>query len=71
MTKLEAWKAWCETTGTGDRLATEYTLENSSHGKTFSFAWELAHEECAKACEDAPEPDGRDLAERIRARSKQ
>lgn len=25
-------------------------------------------EECAKVCEDAPEPDGRDLAERIRNR---
>lgn len=25
-------------------------------------------EECAKACENAPEPDGADLAERIRAR---
>jgi hypothetical protein len=25
-------------------------------------------EACAKVCEDAPEPDGRDLAERIRAR---
>ena len=30
-----------------------------------------AHEReaCAKVCEDAPEPDGRDLADRIRARS--
>ena len=25
-------------------------------------------EACAKLCEDAPEPDGTDLAERIRAR---
>jgi len=25
-------------------------------------------EACAKVCDDAPEPDGRDLAERIRAR---
>jgi hypothetical protein len=25
-------------------------------------------EACAKVCEDAPEPDGADLAERIRAR---
>jgi hypothetical protein len=25
-------------------------------------------EACAKVCEDAPEPDGKDLAERIRAR---
>lgn len=28
-------------------------------------------EACAKVCEDAPEPDGRDLAERIRARGGQ
>ena len=27
-------------------------------------------EACAKVCEDAPEPDGADLAERIRARGK-
>ena len=26
---------------------------------------------CAKVCEDAPEPDGADLAERIRARGVQ
>ena len=26
-------------------------------------------EACAKVCEDAPEPDGSDLADRIRARS--
>jgi len=39
MTKLEAWKAWCESAGT-PYLATEFTLEQSSHGKAFSFAWE-------------------------------
>jgi len=39
MSKLEAWKAWCESAGTPD-LATEFTLEQSSHGKAFSFAWE-------------------------------
>ena len=41
MTKLEAWQAWCTTAGTAD-LATEFTLENSSHGKAFSFAWDAA-----------------------------
>ena len=41
MTKLEAWKAWCEIAGTAD-LATEFTLEQSSHGKAFSFAWDAA-----------------------------
>jgi hypothetical protein len=43
MTKLEAWKAWCESAGTPD-LATEFTLEQSSHGKAFSFAWESGAE---------------------------
>lgn len=28
-------------------------------------------EACAKVCENAPEPDGRDLAKRIRARGEQ
>lgn len=50
MTKLEAWQAWCTTAGTAD-LATEFTLEQSSHGKAFSFAWDAAvqaeREECA------------------------
>ena len=44
MTKLEAWKAWCESAGTPD-LATEFTLEQSSHGKAFSFAWERGPEQ--------------------------
>lgn len=55
MTKFEAWKAWCETAGTAD-LATEFTLEQSSHGRAFSFAWDAAakaeREECAKVCDD-------------------
>lgn len=41
MTKLEAWKAWCEQTGSKIE-ASEYTLTASSHGKAFSFAWEAA-----------------------------
>jgi hypothetical protein len=44
---------------------------NSVHPSIERFA-ELVREDereaCAKVCEDAPEPDGRDLAERIRAR---
>ena len=51
MTKLAAWKEWCVSTGTGDRLAEQLTLENSSHGKAFSFAWDAAHEACAQVCE--------------------
>jgi len=51
MTKLEAWQAWCATAGT-ERLADQFTLENSSHGKAFSFAWGAAHEACAKVCDE-------------------
>jgi hypothetical protein len=43
MTKLEAWQAWCET---------EFTLEQSSHGKAFSFAWdEAAKAERKRICD--------------------
>lgn len=31
----------------------------------------IMREACAKVCEDAPEPDGADLAERIRARGQE
>ena len=56
MTKLEAWKAWCESAGTPD-LATEFTLEQSSHGKAFSFAWERGakHERERIIAANAPE----------------
>ena len=54
MTKLEAWQAWCATAGT-ERLADQFTLENSSHGKAFSFAWDAAHEACAKVCDSLEE----------------
>ena len=40
-------------------------------GALHRFASLIAADEreaCAKVCEDAPEPDGADLAERIRAR---
>jgi hypothetical protein len=47
MTKLEAWKAWCDTTGTGDLLANQFTLDNSSHGKAFSYAWNVALDDTA------------------------
>lgn len=41
--KLEAWKAWCKQTSSnvGDDA---FTLEKSSHGKAFSFAWDAATE---------------------------
>lgn len=56
MTKLEAWKAWSAIAGT-ERLADEFTLENSSHGKAFSFAWDAAHEACAKVCDQRATED--------------
>lgn len=71
MTKLEAWKAWCTTAGT-EQLADQFTLENSSHGKAFSFAWDAAHEACAKVCEDEGEridASWMSCAAAIRARS--
>lgn len=77
MTKLEAWQAWCTTAGT-ERLADQFTLENSSHGKAFSFAWDAAHEACAKVCEERDvtgecyvegSAESRGCAEAIRARS--
>jgi hypothetical protein len=37
MTKLEAWKEWCKSSGT-EGLATEFTLEKSSHGDVCSIA---------------------------------
>ena len=42
MTKLEAWKKWCEEAHVME--ATYYTLQNSSHGKAFSYAWDAAVE---------------------------
>ena len=77
MTKLEAWKAWFATTGTGDLLANQFTLENSSHGKAFSYAWDAAvlaeREACAKVCEDLDawnmDDPGSTAAEAIRART--
>ena len=41
MTKLEAWQAWCAGAGT-EQLADQFTLEKSSHGKAFSYAWDAA-----------------------------
>jgi len=72
MTKLEAWKAWCTTAGT-ERLADQFTLDNSSHGKAFSFAWDAAHEACAKLCEEwacslSGEPEMLEIAKEIRTR---
>ena len=73
MTKLEAWKAWCTTAGTG-QLADQFTLENSSHGKAFSFAWDAAHEACAKVCDEIAKlpndlmSDAPHIASAIRAR---
>lgn len=53
MTKLEAWKAWCTAAGT-ERLADQFTLDNSSHGKAFSYAWNAALDDTAKKIEAMP-----------------
>lgn len=46
MTKEEAWKQWLITnnfhTGQADSA-----LLHSSHGQTFSYAWDAATEQCA------------------------
>jgi len=49
--KLEAWKAWCKQTSSnvGDDA---FTLEKSSHGKAFSFAWDAATEAQQKRVEE-------------------
>ena len=41
---------------------------NDELRKMVEMAIEAEREACAKVCEEAPEPDGKDLAERIRAR---
>ena len=83
MTKLEAWKAWCATTGTGDLLANQFTLEKSSHGKAFSYAWDAAvlaeREACAKVCDNMAMRSYKDIraaalesaADNIRARGQE
>jgi len=49
---------------TGQQIAAFYKLvEERAAAKE--------REACAKVCEDAPEPDGADLAERIRARGQE
>ena len=60
------------------RMAREAGCSPFDQGCTLAHVQDLerfaalvaAHEReaCAKVCEDAPEPDGMDLAERIRAR---
>jgi hypothetical protein len=47
---------------------TTWTVSTPHLVALVKLAIEHEREECAKICEDAPEPDGADLAERIRAR---
>ena len=53
--------------GDQDRVLFEGSVIDSLT-RFFHMAQAAEREACAKVCEDAPEPDGRDLAERIRAR---
>ncbi len=52
--------------------AGEYRIPTPAfHNRLERFAGLVSaaeREACAKVCEDAPEPDGQDLADRIRAR---
>ena len=73
MDKLEAWKAWSATAGTD---GSEFTLEKSSHGKAFSYAWEAAtvaeREQCAQVVDDFGDEwmcDSHELTKIIRVRS--
>lgn len=45
-----------------------YDGSEESLERFFHKAQAAEREACAKVCEDAPEPDGQDLADRIRAR---
>jgi hypothetical protein len=57
-----------------DRIAHLETQHKSAMGMVATLMGkmktmvEAEREACAKLCEEAPEPDGADLAERIRAR---
>jgi hypothetical protein len=67
---------WMMTKGyaTGHGDTTEDLLDEldwqitESWSKVVMASVESEREACAKLCEDAPEPDGQDLADRIRAR---
>ena len=56
------------------KLVARHTLLNTDPSSFMSYQEGVEvgrfaeREACAKMCEDAPEPDGADLAERIRAR---
>ena len=58
-----------EASGVEDSLLYEHWRCNlESMTKFAELVASAEREACAKVCEDAPEPDGADLAERIRAR---
>lgn len=62
MTRLEIDVMWS--------VATRKSIEDNEPFTRYEFAKMVAEkqkEACAQACEDAPEPDGFDLAEMIRA----
>jgi hypothetical protein len=54
-----------------DRILRENRLKGQPYhweSDAIKAAVLIEREACARLCEDAPEPDGADLAERIRAR---
>jgi hypothetical protein len=62
--KLEAFAALIREEATAEANA----RANASWAMMCEKMVAIEREACAKVCEDAPEPDGADLAERIRAR---
>jgi hypothetical protein len=50
-----------------EREKVTFGLVNEAQKAMQEAVW-AEREECAKVCEEAPEPDGHDLADRIRAR---
>jgi hypothetical protein len=62
--KLEAFAALIREEATAEANA----RANASWAMMCEKMVAIEREACAKVCDDAPEPDGRDLAEHIRAR---
>jgi hypothetical protein len=65
MTRVEAWEKWLIENNfhTGQAKS---ALEHSSHGRTFTFAWEMAKEHSARLCESMQTATPVDCAKAIR-----
>ena len=63
MTKLEAWKKWCEEARITDPI--DYTLKMSSHGQAFSAGWDAAFDKYAKIFDSYTKTTAQSKVERI------